>query len=185
WKLLVSKPVDADAENYYIIDLTRWVCSCIRLVYSNFERNTDYPFLTLKSSSNNLQNQHFNEQPFNEQLHNEQPLNERSLNEQPLNINNKLLIQANIKNDLIITDENDENFDSDLHQQCKSKIVILECLVKHLNDELLANNLQHVKNVVDNMKRMFTIIDDIESSQCKRQRSNTWSQLKPWMLFLQ
>ncbi|CAG8464324.1 19589_t:CDS:2 [Gigaspora margarita] len=197
WKLLASKPVDADAENYYIIDLTHWVCSCksflnsrflickhlvcraiekeklynsegIRLVYSNFEQNTDYPFLTLKSSSNNLQNQHFNKQPFNEQSINEQPLNEQSLIEQPLNVNNKLSTQANIKNDLIITDENDENFDPNLHQQCKSKIVILEQLVKHLNDELSANNLQHVKNIVDNMKRTFTIIEDIESSQCKR-----------------
>ncbi|CAG8693327.1 1136_t:CDS:2, partial [Cetraspora pellucida] len=152
----------------------------IRLVYSNFEWNTDYPFLTLKSSSNNLQNQHFNEQSFNEQHLNEQPPNERSLNEQSLNVNNKLSTQANIKNDLIITDENNKNFNPDLHQQCKSKVVTLERLVKHLNDELSANNLRHVKNVVDNMKRTFTIIDDIESSQRKRRCSNTWSQSKPW-----
>ncbi|CAG8820666.1 21421_t:CDS:1, partial [Dentiscutata erythropus] len=46
-----------------------------------------------------------------------------------------------------------------------SKIVALERLVNHLNDEPSANNLKHVKNVVDNMKHIFTIIEDIETSQ--------------------
>ncbi|CAG8750106.1 15127_t:CDS:2 [Dentiscutata erythropus] len=86
--------------------------------------------------SSNLQNQHFNKQTLNDQ-----PLNKQPLNKQPLNVNNKLSTQMNIKNDLIITDDNDENIDPDLHQQCKSKIVTLERLVKHLNDELSANNL--------------------------------------------
>ncbi|CAG8799257.1 20920_t:CDS:2 [Cetraspora pellucida] len=157
----------------------------IQLVYSNFERNTDYPFLTLKSSSNNPQNQHFNKQPLNERSLNVQHFNEQSLYTQPLNVDNKLSIQANIKNYLIATNENNENFNPELYQQCKSKIVALERLVKHLNDELSENNLQHIENVVNNMKHTFTIIDDIESSQHKRRCSNTWSKSKPWALFLQ
>ncbi|CAG8852595.1 45491_t:CDS:1, partial [Gigaspora margarita] len=161
-----------DAEKYYMIDLTHWVCSCmsllnsrflickhlvycaiekekaynskgIRLLYSNFKQYTDCPFLIL--NSNNSQNQSLN----------------------ILDINTKLLTQVNIKNDLITIDKNEENFDPELHQLCKSKIVVLEHLVEHLNNELSANNLRHVSNIVNNMKHTFTIADDIKSSQCK------------------
>ncbi|KAF0434876.1 hypothetical protein F8M41_004834 [Gigaspora margarita] len=104
----------------------------------------DYPFLIL--NSNNSQNQ---------------PLN-------ILDINTKLSTQVNIKNDLITINENEENFDPELHQLCKSKIIVLECLVEHLNNELSANNLQHISNVVDYMKCTFTIANNIESFQCKR-----------------
>ncbi|CAG8853594.1 14108_t:CDS:1, partial [Gigaspora margarita] len=101
--------------------------------YSNFEQNADYSFLTLKSSSNNYKasNILMNNFLMNNFI-NEQPLNEQSLNEQPLNVNNKLSTQVNIKNNLIITDEINKNFDPDLHQQCKSKKAILEHLVKYL-----------------------------------------------------
>ncbi|CAG8668807.1 44591_t:CDS:2, partial [Gigaspora margarita] len=117
--------------------------------------HTDYPFLIL--NSNNSQNQ---------------PLN-------ILDINTKLSTQVNIKNDLITINENEENFDPELRQLCKSKIVVLEHLVEHLNNELLANNLRHVSNVVDNMKCTFTIANNIESSQRKRQCSKTCNKSKP------
>ncbi|CAG8803937.1 2353_t:CDS:1, partial [Cetraspora pellucida] len=85
-------------------------------------------------------------------------------------INTELQISTNVvmDNDSFIINENNENLDPKLYQDCKSKIVALEHLVNHLNDELSANNLKHVKNVVDNMKCIFTIIEDIETSQRKR-----------------
>ncbi|CAG8721151.1 14353_t:CDS:2, partial [Cetraspora pellucida] len=147
------------------------------LVNANGQFLTPIEIHKNSSNSNNPQNQHFNEQPLNKRSLNVQHFNEQLLNERTLN--------ANIKNYLIATDENNENFNSELYQQCKSKIVALEHLVKYLNDELSENNLRHIENVVNNMKHMFTIIDDIESSQRKRQHSNTWSKSKPWMLFLQ
>ncbi|KAF0458972.1 hypothetical protein F8M41_000826 [Gigaspora margarita] len=115
-------------------------------------------------------------------------LNSNNSQNQPLNIldiNTKLSTQVNIKNNLITIDENEENFDPELHQLCKSKIVVLEHLVEHLNNELSANNLRHVSNVINNMKCTFTIANDIELSQRKRQCSKTWNKSKSWMLFLQ
>ncbi|KAF0527757.1 hypothetical protein F8M41_013486 [Gigaspora margarita] len=84
-----------------------------------------------------------------------------------------------LKDNFLAENVSDENIDPELRQHCKSKICALQRLVEHLNDELSANNLRHVEGVVNNMKHTFTIIDDIESSQCKRRRSETLKKSKP------
>ncbi|CAG8798496.1 10054_t:CDS:2, partial [Gigaspora margarita] len=86
-------------------------------------------------------------------------LNSNNSQNQPLNIldiNTKLSTQVNIKNNLITIDENEENFDPKLRQLCKFKIVVLEYLVEHLNNELLANNLHIYDNsVIDKTKYLI------------------------------
>lgn len=78
----------------------------------------------------------------------------------------------------------DENANPELYQQCEVKVVALEYLSNHLREELSLNNLRHVRNVVNNMDRVFTMINDIKSSQLNLKRGNTWS-AKPWTMFLQ
>ncbi|CAG8777600.1 8337_t:CDS:1, partial [Gigaspora margarita] len=89
-----------------------------------------------------------------------------------------------LKNNFLAKNVNDKNIDLELCQHYKSKICALQCLVEHLNNELSANNLQHVEGMVNIMKHIFTIINDIESSQCKCRHSETLKKSKPWTLFL-
>ncbi|CAG8719294.1 6794_t:CDS:2, partial [Gigaspora rosea] len=117
--------------------------------YLNDKRCTDYPFLIW--DGNNSQNQCFNIE---------------------------LFTQTDILKTSFLVDNDSENFNSELHQDCKVKVVALGRLVEHLNNVLSENNLRHVKNVVDNMKRTFTIIDDIELLQCMRRRTKNLEQTK-------
>ncbi|CAG8754522.1 31831_t:CDS:1, partial [Racocetra persica] len=54
----------------------------------------------------------------------------------------------------------------------------------HLEQELLANNLNHVMQVVNNMDKLFNILKDIEIAQNKRKCNPTWRGSTPWTLFL-
>ncbi|CAG8701116.1 27042_t:CDS:2 [Dentiscutata erythropus] len=78
---------------------------------------------------------------------------------------------------------NDEGVNPDLYPQCEAKVAELEYLAKHLREELTINNLRHIKNVVNNIDRVFTMINDIKSSQCNSKCTNTWN-VKPWTMFL-
>ncbi|CAG8631708.1 8213_t:CDS:1, partial [Scutellospora calospora] len=73
--------------------------------------------------------------------------------------------------------------DPDLYQQCEAKVVELEYLAKYLREKLSINNLRHVRNAINNMDRVFTMINDIKSSQCNSRCSNIWN-AKPWTMFL-
>ncbi|KAF0402097.1 MULE transposase domain protein [Gigaspora margarita] len=143
WNQLASRQIALDAEKRYMIDLTRWVCSCtsflnsrflickhlvhraiekekthnpegVRLVYSNFRRCTDYPFLIW--DGNNSQNQ-------------------------CLNIDTESSTQMDILKTNILVDDDSENFNPELYQDCKAKVAALGRLVEHLNNELSENNL--------------------------------------------
>ncbi|CAG8570218.1 16378_t:CDS:2 [Dentiscutata erythropus] len=84
---------------------------------------------------------------------------------------------------VLSADGDEERIDPNLYQQCETKVVALEYLVKHLREELSANNIKHIKNVINNMDRVFTMINDIKSSQLNIRRDNTWNS-KPWTMFL-
>ncbi|CAG8495876.1 5506_t:CDS:1 [Cetraspora pellucida] len=103
-----------------------------------------------------------------------------------MDVNTKFLTQENmLRNNFLVENVNDENINPELHQYCKSKISTLEHFVEHLNNELSKINLQHIEDMINNIKHMFTIIDDIESSQHKRQCKKTLKESKPWTLFMQ
>ncbi|CAG8837355.1 29184_t:CDS:1, partial [Gigaspora margarita] len=81
------------------------------------------------------------------------------------------IVQSSI---VISVDDDGDRVDPNLYQQCETKIVELEYLVNHLKEELSNKNLRHVKNVVNNIKQAFTIINDIKSSQRNSKHKNTW-----------
>ncbi|CAG8693711.1 2671_t:CDS:2 [Cetraspora pellucida] len=123
----------------------------IRLVYSNFKRRTEYPFLIWDGSETQ---------------------------DIPENFPSLTLCNQNLVEDT----ESSKN--TERCQEMKSKIALLNSLVNHLNIELTNNNLQHVEAVVNNLGRVFTIINDIEIAKARRQRVSTWRGSKPWTLFL-
>ncbi|CAG8713598.1 9293_t:CDS:2 [Gigaspora margarita] len=163
WKSFASKPIAIDAKKYYTIDSAHWMCN--------------YPFLIW--DGNKLLNE-------SSKIYTSLAKNCESkiitTNENSRNIDIELHQKCEFE--IITTNENSENIDPELHQEYDSKIASLEHLVKHLKEELSVNNLQHVENVVNNMKHTFTIIDDIEKSQNKRSCSTTWHGAKPWTMFL-
>ncbi|CAG8707014.1 19215_t:CDS:2 [Cetraspora pellucida] len=65
------------------------------------------------------------------------------------------------------TNENYENI-IEKHQILESKILALQCLVDHLNKKRIANNLQHVEAVVNNLNCAFTIFSNIEKAKNQR-----------------
>ena len=184
WKRLAEKPTTADDDERHAIDLDRWVCSCpsflrsrflickhliqraitkallsnpkgIRLVYANFRRRTDYPFLIWDGS---------------------QP------QDVPLNTNFEPQMQPDIG---FVPDGDGESVEPEFRQQCELNVAMLGRLVEHLKEELAANNLRHVGNVISGVERALTIIDDIESTKRKLRREVTWRGSKPWTMFLQ
>ncbi|CAG8606745.1 9233_t:CDS:1, partial [Gigaspora rosea] len=67
-------------------------------------------------------------------------------------------------------DGDSEMVDPKIYQQYESKVAELEHLTSHLKEELSNNNIRHVKNVIENMSRTFTIINNIKSSQHNSKR---------------
>ncbi|CAG8816742.1 39312_t:CDS:2, partial [Gigaspora margarita] len=92
--------------------------------------------------------------------------------------------QSSHQQPTIFSANNDEGVNLDLYLQYEVKVAELEYLAKHLREELTINNLQHIKNIVNNMDHVFTIIKDIKLSQYNSKCTNTWN-TKPWTMFLQ
>ncbi|CAG8608273.1 663_t:CDS:1, partial [Gigaspora rosea] len=72
-----------------------------------------------------------------------------------------------------LTSENEEAI-TKRRQKIESKIAALWHLVDHVNKELNANNFQHVKAIINNLDRAFTIISDIEKAKNQRVWHTTW-----------
>jgi hypothetical protein len=95
-------------------------------------------------------------------------------------------LQNNIlENAVLVADGDDEVQDPDVRTTCSAKVAAVKRMAEHLEQELSANNLQHVSRVVNNMDRLFTMLDDIETTQRKRRRDQTWRGSTPWTMFLQ
>ncbi|CAG8445736.1 7597_t:CDS:2 [Cetraspora pellucida] len=127
----------------------------IRLIYSNFKRQSDYPFLIWNRSELQV----------------------------PENIE---VFRTHSQVNIFDQHDTNENYGNIIkkHQILESKILALQRLVDHLNEERIANNLQHVEAVVNNLNRAFTILSDIEKAKNQRTRSTTWRESKPWTIFL-
>lgn len=69
-------------------------------------------------------------------------------------------------------------------EKAEFKIVELNRLIDHINEEWSVNNLNHVEAIVNNLDRAFTILKDIDKAKNKRLRDTTWSGSKPWTLYL-
>jgi hypothetical protein len=186
WKQLAAKVIACGVDERHYTDFHRWICSCpaflgsrfllckhlvhhaveaarsddpegIRLVYNNFKRHEDYPFLTWNSSKQGITHQ------ANESTSRETTVGRRSL----------------------LPDGDDEIQDPDIRETCEMKVAAVKRMAEHLEQELSANNLQHVSRVVNNLDHLFTMLGDIESSRRKRRRDQTWKGSKSWTMFLQ
>ena len=181
------KPIADGVEERHHMDSRRWVCSCpsflgsrfllckhlvrnaveqarsngsenIRLVYANFSWQEDYPFLTWDGSKpQSLQHE----------------------------TNESTLQNSVLANRILVAKGDDEVEDPDIRQTCIQKVAAVKRMAEHLEQELSADNLQHVSRVVDNIDRLFIVMDDIETAQHKRRCQQTWQGPKPWTMFLQ
>ncbi|CAG8454912.1 13995_t:CDS:2, partial [Cetraspora pellucida] len=70
---------------------------------------------------------------------------------------------------------------SNKHQILESKATELQCLVDYINEELIANNLQHVDAIINNLNNAFTILSDIEQSKSQRVQCTTWHGTSDWL----
>ncbi|CAG8762950.1 11726_t:CDS:1, partial [Dentiscutata erythropus] len=64
-----------------------------------------------------------------------------------------------------------EALDSEIIQVCKQKIEAVRHIADHFEQELAANNFNHVIHVTNNMNRLFTMLNDIETAQNRRRRN--------------
>jgi hypothetical protein len=184
WTRLTIQPISDGAKERHYTDLVNWICSCpsflgsrflickhlvqcaleeskahklqhIRLVYTNFKRQENYPFLIWDGNKQESIPQRANERAFQN-------------NSEPL-----------------VADGDDELQDADVRKNCELKVAAVKRMAVHLEQELSANNVKHVSNVVDNMGRLFTVLEDIENAGRKRRRNQTWQGSKPWTMYLQ
>jgi hypothetical protein len=191
WKQLTTKPIADESEKRHYTDMERWICSCpsflnsrflickhlvhlavnkakladpqgIRLLYSNFQRREDYPFLVW--DSNKL----------------------RSTFERASTLLPTLISQSDtLSGKLIEMGEDNEILDLEIRQVCELKVAAIRRMAEHLEQELTANNLRHVMRVVNNTSHLFTMLDDIEMAQRRQLGNSTWRKSTPWTLFLQ
>ncbi|CAG8848878.1 13948_t:CDS:2, partial [Gigaspora margarita] len=145
WNQLATKPIADSVEERYAINLDYWLCSCPSFLRSRF-----------------LICKHLIHRAI-------EKVNEPK---EILTPNLDLQLQSSMT---FSADGDDENANPELYQQCEVKVVALEYLSNHLREELSLNNIRHVRNVVNNMDQVFTIINDIKSSQLNLKRGNTWS----------
>ncbi|CAG8844646.1 9497_t:CDS:2, partial [Gigaspora margarita] len=163
--------IDYDAEERYVIDLNCWICSCpsllhsrflickylihcaiekakldnpegIRLVYKNFKRRTNYPFLIWDGSEPN-------ETFFIPNLDLQQLSSMAQSGMIQSNMAQSSMTQSDIVQFSIVisVDDNGDRVDPNLYQQCETKVVELEYLVNHLREELSNKNLRHNENL--------------------------------------
>ena len=186
WKQHAMKSVPDGAEECHHTDSCRGVCSCpsflgsrfllckhlvrnaveqarsqgsqdIRLVYANFSRQEDYPFLTWDGSKlESLQH----------------------------DTGESTLQNSVLANRILVAEGDDEVEDPEIRQMCIQKVAAVKRMADHLEEKLSANNLQHVSSVVNTIGRLFTVMDDIETAERKRRRQQTWKGSKPWTMFL-
>ncbi|CAG8449799.1 23330_t:CDS:2 [Gigaspora rosea] len=81
--------------------------------------------------------------------------------------------------------ENDEVFDPEMRQIYEQKVEAIKRMADHLDQELAANNFNHITHVINNMDRLFTMLNDIEIAQNRRRHNRMWRESTPWTLYLQ
>ncbi|CAG8746654.1 21501_t:CDS:2 [Cetraspora pellucida] len=193
WNQSATNQISDSDNTRYFIDPECWICSCppflysrflickhlvqhavnnvvlldsqgIRLLYENFKRQEDYPFL-IWSINGKLTQKDFNIKQF-------------TISQ--VNIQSSLISQ----NSSLVKMDQDEPFDPEMCWTCEQKVAAIKSMATHLKQELLANNLNHVTQVVNNIDKLFNMLKDIEIAQNKRKRDPTWHGSTPWTFFL-
>ncbi|CAG8568352.1 3119_t:CDS:2, partial [Cetraspora pellucida] len=77
-------------------------------------------------------------------------------------------------NNLVEFDKNNEAFNPEIHQICEEKVLAVRCMANHLEQELAVNNFNYITHVVNNMDRLFAMLNDIETAQNQRIYNLTW-----------
>ncbi|CAG8759021.1 446_t:CDS:2 [Gigaspora margarita] len=88
-------------------------------------------------------------------------------------------------NNLVEMGENDEVFDPEIRQTYEQKVEAVKHMADHFEQELAANNFNYITRVINNMDRLFTMLNDIETAQNQRRHNWTWRGSMPWTLYLQ
>ncbi|CAG8853017.1 34454_t:CDS:1 [Gigaspora margarita] len=88
-------------------------------------------------------------------------------------------------NNLVEMGENNEVFDPEMCQTYEQKVEAVKCMANHLRQELVANNFNHITCVINNMDRLFTMLNDIETVQNQRRHNQIWRGSTSWTLYLQ
>ncbi|KAF0544535.1 hypothetical protein F8M41_002684 [Gigaspora margarita] len=89
------------------------------------------------------------------------------------------------ENNSVEMSENDEVFDPEMRQTYKQKVKAVKRMADHLEQELAANNFNYITRVINNMDRLFTMLNDIETAQNRRRHNRTWRGSTLWTLYLQ
>ncbi|CAG8769207.1 20361_t:CDS:1 [Cetraspora pellucida] len=77
-------------------------------------------------------------------------------------------------NNLVKFDKNNKAFNSEICQICEKKVATVRHMADYLEQKLAANNFNHVTHVVNNMDRLFAMLNDIETAQNRRKCNLTW-----------
>ncbi|KAF0457455.1 ATP-dependent DNA helicase pif1 [Gigaspora margarita] len=202
WNRLAATPIDDDDHTNYFIDSARWICSCpaflnshflickhlvkratimaklqnpegIRLLYENFQRREDYPFLVWNTNEH-MMTEVNTQKAMAPQVESGNNITEKDETPCPRSGNNSVEMG-----------ENDEVFDPEMRQTYEQKVEAVKRMADHLEQELAANNFNHITCVINNMDRLFTMLNDIETAQNRRRHNRTWRGSTPWTLYLQ
>ncbi|CAG8830961.1 10136_t:CDS:1, partial [Gigaspora margarita] len=68
-------------------------------------------------------------------------------------------------NNLVEMGENDKVFDPEMYQTCKQKVEAIKHMADYLEQKLAANNFNHIIHIINNMDRLFTMLNDIKTAQ--------------------
>ncbi|CAG8788984.1 1740_t:CDS:1, partial [Dentiscutata erythropus] len=75
--------------------------------------------------------------------------------------------------------KNEEVFDPEICQSCKQKVEAIRHIADYLKQELAANNFNHIIYITNNINRLFTILNDIKTTQNKRRCNLIWQGSTP------
>ncbi|CAG8786521.1 43781_t:CDS:2 [Gigaspora margarita] len=141
-------------ESQYFIDLEHWICSYPSFFQSHFLLCKHLIHkASEKSGTQGSQNISKNIEAF------------------------RMYNKVNMLNQNL-TNENEEDI-TKRWQKIESKLVAIQHLVVHINEELNANNFQHIEAIINNLDGAFTIISDIEKAKNQRVRYIIWHGSKP------
>jgi len=171
WKKCVVKGVNENFLEKYYVDSNRWICSCpsflqnrflickhlvkvvggtaTRLIYEEFKRNYEYPFLILKP----LENTEL-------QVPDDEPSS---------------AVRVRVANNEIQRNEQELEESVPIStEEFEKGISELEEYMSYMRKEFDAGNLRHVKVLMDASKKVRDTMADIRQRGEKRVRERTW-----------
>ncbi|KAF0524679.1 hypothetical protein F8M41_015057 [Gigaspora margarita] len=135
WNQLITTPIDDNDHTHYFIDSAYWICSCPAFLNSHFLICKQLKAIAPQVESGN-----------NITKKDETPCPRSGNNSVKIGKNNKV-------------------FDPEMHQIYEQNVEAVKCIADHLEQELAANNFNYIIHVINNMDRLFTMLNDIETAQ--------------------